>query len=156
VTQIEADEKKVVIFKIEGEEFATGINQVERILEFEKITKMPDSPEYLMGVINYQGRIIPVIDLRKRFNLSKTDIVSETKIIIAKQDQGDIGLIVDAVSEVVDIREDYMSPPPEIISGIVGKYIKGIIKMEGRIIIYLNLGKILNFHELETLKEIID
>ena len=152
--QMTADEKRIVIFKIEDEEFATSISQVERILEFEKITKIPDAPQYLMGLINYQGRIIPIIDLRKRFNLSGTGIANETKIIIAKQGEGDIGLIVDAVSEVADISEDIISSPPEIISGIIKKYIKAIIKIDSRIIIYLDLSKILNFDERETLNEI--
>lgn len=149
--QMTAEEKRIVIFKIEDDEYATSISQVERILEFEKITKIPDAPEYLMGVINYQGRIIPIIDLRKRFNLSGAGIVNERKIIIAKQGEGDIGLIVDAVSEVADISEDVISSPPEIISGIIKKYIKAIIKIDGRIIIYLNLSKILNFDERDTL-----
>ena len=98
---------------------------------------------------------MPVIDLKKRFGLSDTSIKEESKIIIAKQDQGDIGLVVDEVSEVMDITDGMLSPSPDIISGIVKKYIKGLIKLDNRIIIYLNLGKILYFSEREAIDEII-
>lgn len=154
--QLSAGNKKVVVFKIENEEYATGINQVERILEFEKITRIPDAPDFLKGVINYQGRIIPVIDLKKRFNLSVTSINESSKIIIAKHDDGDVGLIIDDVSQVISIEDDKLCPPPDIISGIVREYIKGIIKLEKRIIIYLDLGKILSFTERKNVAQMIN
>lgn len=149
------EDKKVVVFKIEGEEYATGISQVERILEFQKITRIPDAPEYLKGVINCQGRIVPVIDLKQRFGLTSTSISEDSKIIIAKQNQGDIGLIVDNVSEVTDVDDGMISPSPDVIAGIVKKYIKSLIKIDDRIIIYLNLGRILSFDEREQINEIM-
>lgn len=153
--QTAAEDNKVVVFRIETEEYATGISQVERILEFQKITRIPDAPDYLKGVINCLGRIVPVIDLKKRFGLPDTSIREESKIIIAKQDQGDIGLIVDSVTEVIDMKDEMLSAPPDIIEGIVKKYIKGLIKIDDRIIIYLNLGRILSFGEREEIDEII-
>lgn len=151
-----AEENKVVVFKIESEEYATAISQVERILEFEKITRIPDSPDFLKGVINYQGRIIPVIDLKRKFNLPGTNIKDNSKIIIAKHRDGDIGLIIDDVSQVMDISDGMLSPPPDIISGILGEYIIGIIKLEKRIVIYLDLGRILNFNERNALKQVMN
>jgi len=149
------EDKKVVVFKIEEEEYATGISQVERILEFQKITRIPDAPDYLKGVINCQGRIVPVLDLKKRFGLPNAKAGQESKIIIAKQDQGDIGLIVDSVSEVIDVAHGDLCPPPEMISGILKKYVRGLIKLEDRIIIYLNLERILDFREREEIEEIM-
>lgn len=148
-------DKKVVVFKIEDEEYAVGIGQVERILEFERITRIPDSPDFLLGVINYQGRIIPVIDLKKKFNLMGTNIRDNSKIIIAKEKDGDIGLIIDDVSQVMDISDEMLSSPPDIISGIVKEYIKGIVKMEKRIIIYLDMAKIMSFGEKKELERVI-
>jgi purine-binding chemotaxis protein CheW len=153
VEQLLSEEKKVVVFKIETEEYATGIGQVERILEFEKITRIPDAPDFLMGVINYQGRIIPVIDLKRKFNLPGTNIGNNSKIIIAKHRDGDIGLVIDDVSQVIDVTDDMLSSPPEIISGIVKEYIKGIIKLEKRIVIYLDMARILSFNERKALNE---
>lgn len=148
-------DKKVVVFRIENEEYATGIGQVERILEFEKITRIPDSPDFLLGVINYQGRIIPVIDLKKKFNLPGTNINGNSKIIIARHESGDIGLIIDDVSQVMDISDEILSPPPDIVSGILKEYIKGIIKLEKRIIIYLDMGKIITFSEKKDLDRVL-
>ena len=152
---MESDDKKVVVFKIEDEEYAIEIIQIERITNSEKITRIPDCPDYLKGVINNQGRIVPVIDLKSRFNLPGTSITSSSNIIITKEDHGNIGIIVDSVSEVIDVDSKMVSPPPEIIAGILKKYIKGTIKYSGRIIIQLDLSAILDFEETNDVKEAI-
>lgn len=152
---MESSEEKVVVFNIGDEEYAAEINQVERILEFEKITRIPDAPEFLKGVINYQGKIIPVIDLKVRFNLPETSIKEESKIIIAKHDEGDVGLIIDGVSQVLDVPSESITPPPDIIAGIVKEYIKAIIKLGKRIVILLDLGRILSFNERKELNKIV-
>lgn len=150
-----ADDKKVVVFKIEDEEYAIEIIQVERITSFEKITRIPDCPDYLKGVINNQGRIVPVIDLKRRFNLPETSISSSSNIIITKEEHGNIGIIVDSVSEVMDVDSKMVCPPPEVIAGILKKYIKGTIKYSDRIIIYLDLSAILDFDERNDIREAI-
>lgn len=149
------EEKKVVIFKIGDEDYATGIGEVERIIDFEKVTKIPEAPEYLKGVINNQGRIIPIIDLRRRFGLSDSNVGADSSIIIAREDKGNVGLIVDAVSEITDVTDNMMSQPPDVVSGIIKKYIKKIIKMDNRVILYLNLEEILDFNEKKEIEEII-
>lgn len=154
--KLSGQDKKVVVFKIEDEEYAVGIGQVERILEFEKITRIPDSPDFLVGLINYQGRIIPVIDLKRKFKLTGTNIRDNSKIIIAKEKDGDIGLIIDDVSQVMDISDEMLSLPPDIVSGIIKEYIKGIVKMEKRIIIYLDMAKIISFGEKEELEKVMN
>lgn len=154
MANITAEDRKIVVFSIGEEEYGAGISQVERILDMEKITMIPDVPKFLKGVINYQGRIIPIIDLKERFNLPGTNINDDSKIIIAKHESGDVGFIIDNVSQVLDVEDDAISPPPEVIGGIVKEYIKGIIKLEKRIIIYLDLGKILSFDEREQLKNL--
>lgn len=148
-------DKKVVVFKIDDDEYATSVEQVERILENETITKIPDSPEFLVGVINYQGRIIPIIDLKKRFNLNSKSVNQNSKIILAKDTKGDIGLIIDSVSQIVDISSDSISEPPDVISGIIKKYIKAIIKLDKKIIIYINLSEILEFSEKNNINELV-
>ena len=140
-------EIKILIFSINNEYYATNIMEVERILEYEKSTKIPDSPQFVEGVINYEGKILPVITLSKRFNLPLTEIQEESKIIVAKQNNSKIGIIVDFVSEVKDVKIDNIEDSPEIISGISRRYIKGLIKIDGKIIIYLNLSAILTEEE---------
>ena len=140
-------EIKILIFSINNEYYATNIMEVERILEYESSTKIPDSPQFVEGVINYEGNILPVITLSKRFNLPLHEIQEGRKIIVAKQDHSKIGIIVDFVSEVKDVKIECIEDSPEIISGISRRYIKGLIKIDGRIIIYLNLSAILTQEE---------
>ncbi len=140
-------EIKVLVFRINGEYYATSIVEVERILQYQKSTKIPDSPRFVEGVINYEDKILPVISLSKKFDLPSSEMGGESKIIVAKQSNGKIGIIVDFVSEVKDVRLDNIEGSPEIISGISKRYIKGLIKNDGRIIIYLNISAILTEEE---------
>lgn len=144
-------EMKVLIFSINGEYYATDIMEVERILGFETPTKLPDAPKFVEGVINYEGRILPVISLSQRFNLPTNEKKTDSKIIVAKEKDSKIGIIVDIVSEVRDIRADCVENPPEVVSGISKRYIKGLIKLEKQIIIFLNLSSILTDEEKNML-----
>jgi purine-binding chemotaxis protein CheW len=138
---------KILIFSVNDEYYATSIMEVERILGYEKSTKIPDSPAFVEGVINYEGKILPIISISKRFNLPITETSEQTKIIVAKQNHSKIGIIVDFVSEVKDVKCDSIEDSPEMISGISKRYIKGLIKIDGKIIIYLNLSGILTEQE---------
>lgn len=138
---------KVLVFKISGEYYATNIVEVERILGYKESTKVPDSPEFVEGVINYESNILPIISLSKIFKLLPAEMGEESKIIVAKQNNSRIGIIVDFVSEVKDVSLDDIEDSPKIIGGISKKYIKGLIKIDGKIIIYLNISAILTEEE---------
>jgi purine-binding chemotaxis protein CheW len=147
-------ENKVVVFKIDGEEFAADIMQVERILGYVEPTKIPESPSFIKGVIKYQGGILPIMDLKKRFNLPQTNLKDDPKIIVVKHNDKCIGLIVDMVSEVVDLKEEYIENAPEIVRGISNRYIKGIVKLDERIIIFIDTEKILSKEEIEKISSL--
>ena len=140
-------EIKVLVFSVNGEQYATNIMEVERILEYEKATKVPNSPQFVEGVINYEDSILPVITLTKRFNLPSSKIGKDSKIIVTKQNNSKIGIIVDFVSEVKDVTSVNIEDSPQIITGISKRYIKGLIKIDGKIIIYLNISSILTDEE---------
>lgn len=140
-------EVKVLIFSINDEYYATDIVEVERILGYEETTKLPNSPKFIEGVINYEGNILPVISLSRRFNLSQSDKKNDAKIIVTKYVENKVGIIVDVVSEVRDVSEKNIETAPEIVVGISQRYIKGLIKIDDRIIIFLNLGAILTEEE---------
>ncbi|MBU3159076.1 chemotaxis protein CheW [Clostridium frigoris] len=141
------EDVKVLVFSVNGELYATSILEVERILEYENATKVPDSPQFVEGVINYGDSILPVITLTKRFNLESSEISKDSKIIVTKQNDSKIGIIVDSVSEVKDVGKDNIEDSPSIITGISKRYIKGLIKIDGKIIIYLNILAILTDEE---------
>lgn len=140
-------ELKVLVFSVNGEYYASDIMEVERILGYEETTKLPDSPEFVDGVINYEGKILPVISLVKRFNISENTITADSKIIVSKQMKSKFGIIVDVVSEVKDINTNDMEEAPEVVGGISKRYIKGLIKTDGKIIIFLKLSSILTEEE---------
>ena len=125
-------EMKILIFLINDEYFGIDIMEVERILPFSPLTEIPDSPNFVDGVINYEGSILPIINLKKKFSMK--NIVGsnedETKIIVSKQDQCKYGVMVDLVSEVKDISMDIVEETPEIVKGISERYIKGLIKAD--------------------------
>ncbi|SKA86095.1 purine-binding chemotaxis protein CheW [Caloramator quimbayensis] len=148
-------ERKIVVFNIDGEEFAAEISQVERILGYMEPVKIPEAPVFIKGVIKYEGSIIPVIDIKKRFNLNSTEIKSEQKIIVVKNEDKKAGLIVDNVSEVTDIAEDNIEDAPEIVKGVSNKYISSIIKINERIIILINTENILSRDEMMSLNSIM-
>lgn len=145
-------EIKILIFSINNEYYATDIMEVERILGYETPTKIPDSPSFVEGVINYEGKILPVISLSKRFNLlAGQNEKNDLKIIVAKENERKIGIIVDVVSEVRNISTDSIENPPEVVSGISSRYIKGLIKIDKQIIIFLNISSILTDDEKKML-----
>lgn len=146
-------EIQVLIFNINDQYYATDIQEVERILSYEEPTKLPDSPKFINGVINYEGSILPILSLAKRFSLpEKEKSLSESKIIVAKQNNSKIGIIVDVVSEVRNVKIEDIEEPPEIVSGISKRYLKGLIKTEKQIIIFLNVGTILTEEEKKLIQ----
>jgi purine-binding chemotaxis protein CheW len=145
-------ELKMLIFGLNDELFATDIMDVERILGYEIPTKIPDAPDYVVGVINHQGSILPVISLAKKFNLPSKAVDEDTKIIVAKQMDQRIGVIVENVSEVKDINVSDIEVAPEVVSGISKRYMNGIIKLNNRIILFLNLSNILTEEEKKMIK----
>ncbi|AZV55909.1 MULTISPECIES: chemotaxis protein CheW [Clostridium] len=148
---MDGKEIKVLIFSINGEYYATDIMEVERILGYEETTKLPDSPNFVEGVINYEGNILPIISLSKKFGFASAEESNEAKIIVTKQDGNKIGIIVDVVSEVTDVNTADIEEAPDIASQISKRYIKGLIKIKDKIIIFLNLDKILTEEEKELI-----
>lgn len=144
-------EIKVLVFSINSEYYATDIMEVERIIGYEEPTKLPDSPSFALGVITYEGNVLPVISLARKFNLPYSEKLSDSKIIVAKQGNTKIGIIVDVVSEVKDVNVNSIENPPEIVSGISKRYIRGLIKLDKKIIIFLNLATILTDEEKQLL-----
>jgi purine-binding chemotaxis protein CheW len=145
------DEIKVLIFSINNELYATDIMEVERILGYENPTKLPDAPDFLYGVITYEKTIIPVISLSQRFSHSETQITENSKVIVSKQNEERIGIVVDEVSEVRNVALEDIEKPFDKIAGISKRYIKGLIKINGGIIVFLNLINILTEDEKKLL-----
>lgn len=134
---------QLVTFKLGDEEYGIDILKVQEINRMTEITSMPKAPFFVEGVINLRGKVIPVVNLRKRFGLGLKEIDSQSRIIVV--DIGStVGLIVDSVSEVLRISSDTIEPPPPITGGVGSEYIMGIGKLEDRLIILLDIDKLLS------------
>src|SRR5574340_964336 len=143
----EAKDVHLVTFSL-GEEYGVPISQVQEIVRVGGITKVPNSPSYMEGVINLRGRVLPVLNLRKRLRLSDKEIGSASRIVVTEIGSKVIGLLVDAVSHVIKIPREAVEPAPEEVLDIDTDYITGVGKLRDRMIILLDLERLLRRENL--------
>lgn len=144
---------QLVGFQLGNEEYGIDILKVQEINRVTDITKIPQSPDFVEGVINLRGNIIPIIDLRKRFRMPEREHDRQTRIVVGEIDDRTVGFIVDAVSEVIRLPLNTVEPPPPIVSGGKAEYIKGVGKLEDRLLMLLDIDKILTGSEKERMFE---
>jgi purine-binding chemotaxis protein CheW len=145
---------QLVTFKLGSEEFAVDILKVQEINKMMNITKIPNAPAFIEGVINLRGKIIPIVDLRKRLGFKDQDYDKSTRIIVVELEGLVLGFIVDSVSEVLRIPENTIEPPPTMIAGIESEYIEGVGKVDDRLLILLELKKIFSSPERKDIEGI--
>lgn len=144
-------EMKILIFELNGEHYATNIKEVERILGYQEPTVLPDAPIFVKGVINYEQSILPIISLSRKFNFGQDKESENRKIIVVKRKENKFGIIVENVYEVKDVNSDLIEMAPAITTTIDKKYIAGLIKLEGNIVILLDLEKILSSEDEDNI-----
>ncbi len=142
---------ELIVFNLGEEEFGADIDQVREIITVEKITSIPDSPNFIKGVTNVRGEIAVVIDLATRFSLPRKSEVENKHIVITEQEKNLFGLMVDEVTEVQRIPEKVIKATPKLVSRIDRMYISGVLTLENRLIILLDLAKVLLEQELAGL-----
>ncbi|MBP2652652.1 MAG: cheW 2 [Firmicutes bacterium] len=146
------NELQLVVFSLATEEYGLLITKVQEINRIVPITKLPQTPNFMEGIINLRGRVIPIIDLRKRFQLKVSDYDEDTRIIIVEVAGQTVGVIVDAVTEVVCLSKALVEPPPPSFI-LDAEYVDGIGKFDERLLILLNIDKILTSQEEIILKQ---
>ena len=134
---------QLVSFKIDNEEFGIDIFKVREINRMMQVTKVPNAPHYIEGVVNLRGNIIPVVDIRSRLNLTKKEHDKNTRIIVVELDKSTVGFVVDEVREVLRIPASITEPPPNFVGGINSDFIKSVGKLNDRILILLDLEKVI-------------
>ena len=145
------NENKMLIFGLNGERYATDIKEIERILGYQEPTVLPEAPTFVKGVINHEQSILPIISLSKKFNFGEDKESENRKIIVVKRNENKFGIIVENVYEVRDVSSDLMEVAPPITATIDRKYISGLIKLEDKIVILLDLEKILSLEDEENI-----
>jgi purine-binding chemotaxis protein CheW len=139
---------QLVSFRLAQEEYGIQITKVQEIILMGEITRVPQTPEYVKGLINLRSTVIPIVDLRLRFGLPVGDLTDETRIMVVNVAGKTIGIIVDAVSEVLRINKDQIAPPPPTVAGLGREYLTGLVKLDKRLLILLDIDKILVEREL--------
>ena len=142
---------QLVTFSIGDEEFGVNILKVKEINRTMEITKVPRAPVFVEGVINLRGNVIPIIDLRRRFGLMPKPEDKDTRIIVIELSGIIVGFVVDAVSEVLRIPVGTVEPPPPVVAGVESDYISGVGKLKDRLLIMLDLDKILSSEDRDML-----
>jgi purine-binding chemotaxis protein CheW len=145
---------QLVTFSIGEEEFGVDILKVQEIIRTMEITKVPKAPVFVEGVINLRGKVIPIIDLRRRFGLSSKEHDKHTRIIVIEINNMIVGFVVDSVSEVLRIPAGTVEPPPAVVAGMESEYISGVGKLQDRLLILLDLDRLLSNHDLDVLGQI--
>ncbi|TGB04785.1 chemotaxis protein CheW [Halobacillus salinus] len=145
---------KVIVFQLQDEEYTIPVDRVGSIERMMPFTRVPRTAAFVKGVINLRGVVTPIIDLRERFGLEAVENTEQTRIITVTINGMDVGLIVDAANDVLDIQEDSIEPPPEVVGTVEAEYIQGVVKLDQRLFILLNMSKVLSGDDVKQLQEI--
>jgi len=148
-------EQQLVVFDLAGESYGINIAAVESIIKMQSITQLPQAPYYVKGVTNLRGTVLPVIDLRLRFGLEAQEVNRQTRIIIVSMGTLKVGVVVDGVSEVLRVQDENIGPLPPMVSTVNSAFLKGIVRLENRLIILLELGKVLDLEEQKSLTTMV-
>ncbi len=153
VLETTSAERQLVVFDLDSEAYGVDIGAVREIIRMQDITRVPKTPDFVEGVINLRGKVIPVVDLRKRFVLSVGEQSKDNRILVVDIGGQDIGAVVDAVTEVLRILGDSVERPSSVIMTADSDYLMGIAKVEDRLIILLDLESVLSVEERNILTE---
>jgi purine-binding chemotaxis protein CheW len=144
---------RFLTFDLGEEVFGIGIHHVTEIIGLQTINKLPEMPDYIQGIINLRGKIVPVIDMGMKFRRPKKDYSDRTCIIVIETQHLTAGLIVDHVAEVMAIDDSNIAPPPELESGINCRYLNGVGKVNGEVVILLDCEQLFNDEETQIIRE---
>jgi len=153
-TQLSSETVQVVSFHLGTEEYGVDISQVQEIIRMVEITHVPRAPHFMEGVINLRGQLIPIIDLRTRFSMQRAEHTKSTRIVVTEIGSKRVGIVVDSVSEVINIPLESVEPAPDMIAGVGTEYIQGVGKVGERLIILLDLTMVISGEEKQQLETI--
>ncbi len=156
VTETELVVVQYLSFNLAEELFSMNVEQVREVLELQSITRIPKTPDFMRGVINVRGSVVPVVDLRLKFGMQTAEATVDTCIIVVEvQREGEavvLGMLVDSVEEVIDLEQDKIEPPPRIGTKLSTEFIRGIGKREDEFVILLDLDRMFSAEEIEVIQ----
>jgi purine-binding chemotaxis protein CheW len=147
-------EKQLVVFNLAEESYAVDINMVREIIQLQPVTRVPGTPLSVEGVINLRGSVIPIVDLRKRFQLKAVERNKETRIVVVACKGAEVGVIVDSVAEVLRIPVDSIEPASNVFTDEHLEHLLGIVKLSGRLVILLDMDQVLSKQEIAAINSL--
>lgn len=147
------DRSQIVTFRLGEDLFAADIHSVERVLRWQESTPIPNVPAWIEGVFEYQGRVVPVINLRRRFEMPAREAANDTRILVFNTGGEWIAATVDGVLDVSGLELARVAPPPPLFRGLAGEYLKGIVRREARLVIFLDVDRLLSTNERLVLEQ---
>jgi purine-binding chemotaxis protein CheW len=141
---------QLVGFRLDNEDYAIAITKIQEIILMKPITRIPQVPDYIEGLINLRGSVIPIVNLRKRFGLPHRELDDETRTIVVNVHEKTVGCVVDAVTQVIRIDRNLVQPPPLSVLAVNHQYLAGLAKLEDRLLIILDIDKLFEAEELAT------
>jgi purine-binding chemotaxis protein CheW len=150
--QLSGEVVQLVSFRLGTEEYGVDISQVQEIIRLVEITHVPRAPHFMEGVINLRGQLIPIIDLRTRFGMPRIEPTKSTRIVVTEIGHKRVGIVVDSVSEVLNIPIENVEDAPEMVAGVGTEYIQGVGKLGDRLIIVLDLSMVISTEEKQQLE----
>ncbi len=152
--RVAQEEVQLAVFKVAGEKYALDIMRIKEIQRFQAVTRIPKAPEFIEGVINLRGAVIPIVDMRKRLDLVVTEPTKKTRIVIANVSGKIVGILVDEVNEVIRVSRSDIGAAPALARGIGSEYIVGVVKRKDELLLLLDFDKILTTEERVRISEI--
>ena len=147
VRQAAVPQVQLVTFRVGGEEFGLDVFSVHEILNYQQPTPMPRAPEFVEGVLDVRGTLVPIVDLRRRFETPQVVYDDDTRIVLVDFNDERLGLVVDSVTEVLRAPETAVSPPPAYIRGLAAEFVRGIVRVGERLVVLMDLDRILSSEE---------
>ena len=135
---------KLVTFRLGDDYFAADVHAVQRVLRYSVPTSVPDMPDYIEGVIDYSGKVVPIVNLRRRLELAAVALDDETRTVVLNVSGEWVGIVVDAVTSVVPFVQGSIAPPPKLFRGLAESYLKGILRLGDRLVMFLDVEEILS------------
>ncbi|MFD2657009.1 chemotaxis protein CheW [Gracilibacillus thailandensis] len=148
---------KTIIFKLKNQEYGANIDQIRSIERLEEIVSLPQTSDFIKGIINLRGSVTPIIDLRTRLGMEEAEPTEQTRVLIANVREVQVGLIVDEATDVIDISPEVVEDAPELVKGVDYQYIKGVAKLEDRgMLLLLDLDYVLSVDEINEVQQVVD
>ncbi len=156
LTASDGENRQYLVFSLGEEEYAIDILKVQEILGYENVTRIANAPEFIKGVTNLRGVIVPIVDLRIKFNLDKIDYDGQTVVIVVNVSERIVGIVVDGVSDVMTLTPDQIKPAPELGMSLSSDFLSGLGSLENRMLVLVDIDKLLTSKEMALVDQVGD